>query len=268
MALGFTFVIITGEIDLSFPGVMALSSFLFANVLTNTGSPIPAVLVCLISGIALGFINGVIVTKTKIPSIIVTLGTQFASMGTALILSDAGPLHLGDIKGSLIFNTFVGRLGGIFPVQSLWAFGLAILAALFLNRHRFGEAVMFSGDNREAARMLGINTDKVIIQVFILMGLMTAFAGMLLTLHMSAWWPTYGLGYLLIVIAAVFIGGTSLYGGEGTIFGTVVGAFVMGSMTAGIVAAGVQEYWVKFAQGAVLLGAVFLQRFLIRKRPA
>ena len=267
MALGLTFVIIAGEIDLSFPGVMCISSFLFANVLTNTGSSILAVLACLISGIVVGLINGVIITKTKIPSMIVTLGTQFAWMGVALILSDAGPLFLGYMKGSLTFNIFVGKIGGIFPVQSLWAFGLAILLALFLNRHRFGEATMFSGGNREAARMLGIHTDRVVIQVFVLMGLLTAFAGMLLTLSMSGWWPTYGLGHLLLVIAAVFIGGTSLSGGEGTILGTVVGAFIMGSMTAGIVASGVQEFWVKFAQGAVLLAAVYINKVL-KKRGA
>ena len=265
MALGFTFVIIAGEIDLSFPGVMCLSSFFFANILTTTGSSTLALLACLISGIIMGLINGVVVTRTRIPSMIVTLGTQFVWIGVALVLSDAGMYALGYIRGSLIFNTFVGRIGGLFPTQSLWAFGLAILLGLFLNRHRFGEAAMFSGGNREAARMLGINTDKVVIQVFVLMGLLTAFAGMLLTLDMAGWWPTYGPGYLLVTIAAVFIGGTSISGGEGTILGTVVGAFIIGSMTAGIVASGVQEFWVKLMQGVILLAAVYINKVLARK---
>ena len=126
---------------------------------------------------------------------------------------------------------------------------------------------MFAGDNREAARMLGVNTDKVMIQVFGLMGLLSAFAGMLITLDLATWWPVLGPGYLLPVLAAVFLGGTQMVGGEGTILGTVVGAFIMGSMTAGIVAAGVDAFWVQFIQGTVLLGAVILNRYL-RQRTA
>ncbi len=267
MALGLTFVIIAGEFDLSFPGVLCFSSFVFAYTLSNIGSSILALLACLISGIIMGLINGVIVIKIKIPSIITTLGTQFAWMGLALILSGASMLSMGYARELLIWDIFVGRIGGVLPTQSLWAFGIAILLGLILNRHRFGEAIMFAGDNREAARMLGVNTDKVIIQVFGLMGLLSAVAGMLLTFEMGGWWPTYGPGYLLVTIAAVFIGGTAVRGGEGTILGTVVGAFIVGSMTAGIVASGVGAFWVKFIQGWVLLGAVLLN-LILKKREA
>jgi len=99
------------------------------------------------------------------------------------------------------------------------------------------------------------------------MGLLSAFSGMLVTLDLATWWPILGPGYLLPVIAAVFLGGTQMVGGEGTILGTVVGAFIMGSMTAGIVAAGAGAYWIQFVQGAVLLGAVLLNRYL-RQRAA
>lgn len=267
MALGLTFVVIAGELDLSFPGVLCFSSFVFAFTLINTGNSMLAVLATLISGTIMGFINGVIITKTKIPSIITTLGTQFVWMGLALILSKASMFSMGFARELLVFKIFAGKIGGVLPPQSLWAFGLAILLGLILNKHRFGETILLVGDNREAARMMGINTDKVIIQVFGLMGLLSAFAGMSLTLEMAGWWPTYGPGYLLEAIAAVFIGGTATHGGEGTILGTVIGTFIIGSMTAGIVAAGVGAFWVKFVQGLVLLGAVLLN-LVLKKREA
>lgn len=267
LALGQTYVITSGEIDLSFPGVMCLSGYVFALTMINTGSSIIAILAGLISGIILGAINGVMITKLRIPSIIATLASSFLWMGVALVVSRARTISLGFVRELPVWAIFVSRIGGVFPAQAVWALGIAILLGLVLTRHRFGEAIMFAGDNREAARMLGVNTDKVMIQVFGLMGLMSAFAGMLVTLDMATWWPILGPGYLLPVLAAVFLGGTQMVGGEGTILGTVVGAFIMGSMTAGIVAAGAGAYWIQFAQGAILLGAVLLNRYL-RQRAA
>jgi simple sugar transport system permease protein len=262
MALGSTYVIISGEIDLSFPGVISLAAYAFTFTMDNTGNSILAVLAGLIAGIIMGAINGVMVTKVRIPSIIATLGASFLWAGVALVLSQSKTISIGFVRELLVWKIFVSRIGGIFPVQSLWAFGIAILLGLILARHRFGEAIIFTGDNREAARVLGVNTDKVMIQVFSLAGLLSAFAGMLATLNLATWWPLLGPSYLLPVLAAVFLGGTQMVGGEGTILGTVVGAFILGSMTAGIVAAGVGAFWVQFVQGAILLGAVFLNRYL------
>ena len=267
LALGLTLVITSGEIDLSFPGVMCLSGYVFSLTLVSTGSSILAILAGLISGIILGAINGVMVTRFKIPSMIATLGASFLWMGVALVLSRAKTVSLAFVRELPVWEIFVSRIGGVFPAQALWAFGIAIVLGWVLTRHRFGEAIMFAGDNREAARMLGVNTDRVMIQVFGLMGLLSAFSGMLVTLDLATWWPVLGPGYLLPVIAAVFLGGTQMVGGEGTIMGTVVGAFIMGSMTAGIVAAGAGAYWVQFVQGAILLGAVLLNRYL-RQRAA
>jgi len=265
LALGATYVITSGEIDLSFPGVMSLSGYVVAITITNTGSSILALLAGLIAGIIMGVINGVMVTKIRIPSIIATLAASFLWLGLALVLSRARTIQLGFVRELPIWEIFVGRIGGVFPAQALWAVGIAILLGLILTRHRFGDAIIFAGDNREAARVLGINTDRVMIQVFGLMGLLSAFAGMLVTLDMATWWSLTGPGYLLPVLAAVFLGGTQMVGGEGTIFGTVIGCFIMGSMTAGIVAAGVGSFWIQFVQGAILLGAVILNTYL-RKR--
>jgi len=266
MALGLTFLITAGEIDLSFPGVMVISSLVFAYIFNSTGSTVLALIMGLITGIIAGFLNGIIVTKFKIPSIVVTLAMQFVWQGLALVLSRAKQISLGVLREFLLYKVLVGKIGGIFPSQSLWALGLAILLGILLNRHNFGEKIMFIGDNSKAARMMGINVDWTIIQAFMLMGLLSSFSSILLSLELSGWWPTFGPGYLLIVIAAVFIGGTSIYGGEGTIFGTVIGAFIIGSMTAGIVAAGVQAFWTKFVQGIVLLISVIINTFINKKR--
>jgi simple sugar transport system permease protein len=266
MALGLTFLVIAGEIDLSFPGVMVISSFVFAYIFNSTGSSILALIMGLSTGIIAGFLNGIIVTKFKIPSIVVTLAMQFIWQGLALVLSQANQITLGVLREFLLFKVLVGKIGGVFPAQSLWALALAIFLGILLNRHYFGEKILFIGDNSEAARMMGINVNWTIVQAFMLMGLLSSFSSILLSLELSGWWPTFGPGYLLIVIAAVFIGGTSIYGGEGTILGTTIGAFIIGSMTAGIVAAGVQEFWTKFVQGIVLLVAVIINTFLNKRK--
>ena len=214
----------------------------------------------------MGFLNGIIIAKIGIPSIIVTLGTRFIWAGLALVLSQGKTLAIGGVRQSILFKVLVGRIDGIFPTQAIWAFGLEIFFGFILNRHRFGEDVMFIRDNREAARMMGVNVNRTIIQVFMLMGLLAAFSSVLLSHEMVGWWPTLWPGYLLITIAAVFIGGTSIYGGEGTIFGSVVGAFIVGSITAGIVASGVRGFWTKLIVGLVLLIAVLLNKFMSKQK--
>ena len=265
MALGLTFVIIAGEIDLSFTSVMAFSGFIFTYVFIHTGSTILAFIASLTAGLFAGFINGIIVAKVKVPSIIATLGTQFFWAGLAVVLSSGRSLIINDIRPSFIYKIFVGRIGGIVPAQAVWAFGLAIILSFILNKHRFGESVMFLGDNRDTAKMMGVNVDKTLVQIFMLSGVLAAFSSVLLACEMVTWWATQGPGFLLITIAAVFIGGTSIYGGEGTMFGTVVGAFIIGSITAGIVASGVGGFWTQLVVGLVLLLAVFINTFASRR---
>jgi simple sugar transport system permease protein len=266
MALGLTFVIIAGEIDLSFTSIMAFSGFIFTYTFIHTANTILALAASLASGIIIGFINGIIVAKVKVPSIIATLGTQFLWAGLATVLSSGRSLIVNEIRPTFIYKIFVGRIGGIVPAQAVWAFGLAIILGFILNKHKFGESVMFIGDNRDTARMMGVNVDRTLIQIFMLSGFLAAFASVLLACEMVTWWATQGPGYLLITIAAVFIGGTSIYGGEGTIFGTVIGAFIVGSITAGITASGVGGFWTQFVVGLVLLTAVFINTFMSRRR--
>jgi simple sugar transport system permease protein len=265
MAIGLTFVIIAGEIDLSFPSSMALSGFVFMYTYIHLKNSIVALLACIAVGIIIGLINGIIVAKLKVPSIVATLATSFIWAGLAVVISGGIQINIPVSRGSLFYNVLVGRVAGLIPAQSLWAFGLAIIMALILNRNRFGEHVMFIGDNRETSKMLGVDVDRTLISVFILNGALASFSSVLLGLEYVTWWPTQGPGFLLITIAAVFIGGTSIYGGEGTILGTVIGAFIVGSITAGVVASGAEGSWTQLIVGLVMLLAVVFNT-LMRNR--
>ncbi len=266
MALGLTFVVTAGEIDLSFPSTMALGGFTFASVFLWSHSVLLALACCLAVGVAIGFINGILIAKIGVPSIIATLSTMFIWAGLSVVISQGRQLVLDEARNQVLGQLFVGRIADIFPAQSLWALGLAMITAVILNRHRFGEHTMFVGDNREAARMLGVNVDRTLIGIFSLNGALAAFSSAILAVEMVTWWPTQGPGYLLTTVAAVFIGGTSIYGGEGTIFGTIVGSFIVGSITAGIVASGVGGFWSQLVVGLVMLVAILSNTLLSKRR--
>ncbi|MGC9384479.1 MAG: ABC transporter permease [Kosmotogaceae bacterium] len=263
MALGLTFILGLGEIDLSFPSVMALSGFLFATVFSATGSFWLALMACIGSGILVGMTNGFIVTKIGVPSIVVTLGMQFLVRGFSNLISNGTALIL-PLRGTVSQQILVGKIGKI-PMQSLWFLGITIFLYFFLFRHKFGEHVLFVGDNQESARMMGVNVDWIKIGAFSLMGAMAAFAGIFDLYRMGTWWPTMGDGYLMMIMAAVFVGGTSMFGGEATIFGTFLGSFMIGALEAGIVAAGLKGFWTRFIIGVLIIIAVIIHT-LIRKR--
>jgi simple sugar transport system permease protein len=162
-----------------------------------------------------------------------------------------------EIVGTDIQTIFVGRIG-VFPVQMLWAIGAAIFVWLLLNRHRFGESLLFIGDNARVARVVGIATDAEKIKLFTLMGSMSAFAGVLLTLETTSYFSSQGMGYLLSVVASVFIGGTSIFGGSGKVVGTVFGALIVTIIEAGLVASGIQGFWTQFFVGVVFIASVTL----------
>ena len=264
MALGLTMILAMGEIDLSFPSVMALSGFIFAITFETTGSIFIALIASIITGGIVGLFNGLLVTKIGIPSIIVTIGMQFFIRGFSNILSQgrAYPMALSD---SFFYKIFAGDILGL-PSQSYWFIGLGILLWFVLFRHKFGEHILFTGDNEDATQMMGINVDKVKIMTFILMAVMASFAGVLDIFRMRTWWPTMGEGYLMMVVATVFVGGTSMHGGDATILGTLIGAFIIGSLEAGIVAAGLSGFWTRFIYGLLIIAAVTLHTVLKKQR--
>jgi len=266
LALGLTLVLVVGEIDLSFPSVMAFASFTFTSIYLKTGSVLLGFITCLATGGVIGMLNGMVVTRVGVPSIIATLGMQFLIRGASNLVAAGRARSLQALLGNPLYHAFTGRLWGTVPVQALWFFCLAVFLWLILFRHKLGDQILFVGDNPKAAAMMGINVSRVKTCVFIIMGVLAALVGMLDCFRLRTWWPTMGESILMTVMAAVFIGGTSMFGGEGSIAGTVVGAFLVGSLEAGIVAAGFSGFWTRFVDGAIILIAVTVHTLLRKKR--
>jgi simple sugar transport system permease protein len=255
LALGLTLVIAAGEIDLSFPSVIAFSGYLLAVCFKDWGLPWLGVPLALLGGALVGWLNGFLVAIIGVPSIIATLATQFFWSGLTTGISGGISYSLRTADDSAVWSLFVGSLWGL-PVQALWAVAAAVLLWLILNRHRFGEHLLFIGDNQNVARVVGIQVEREKIKLFTLMGILGGLAACILTLANKNFFNTQGQGYLLTSLAAVFIGGTSIFGGQGTIVGTVFGALIITMLDAGLVAAGVQGFWQRAALGIVFLLAV------------
>jgi simple sugar transport system permease protein len=266
MALAMTLVVTLGEMDLSFPSVLALSALLFGKVFMSTGNIWLAVLVCLLVGLAAGALNSVLIVRVGIPSLVATIGTMFFFRGMVNVIAEGKGIPLVKAKGTLIYSLCVGRIGGVVPAQALWMLLLGIGFWLLLNRHKFGSHILFVGDNMDSSRMMGINVERVKTTVFMQMGFFAAFAGILSTLEVTYFWPSQGQGYLLPTLAAVFIGGTSVFGGMGTIFGTFVGAIIIGSLEAGIIAIGLTGFWIQLIYGLIIMFSVSIYAILLRKK--
>lgn len=265
MALPLTLVIIAAEIDLSFPSIMAFGMTAFALVLTHTGSIALAFVACLLAGLFAGWLNGIIVVRVGIPSLVATLGTQFFWRGVVLVVTAGNGMGLTSTVGTIFHEGVAGRIGGLIPAQMVWTVVVAVVLWFLLNRHRFGAHVYLVGDNVESARLMGVNVERTKITVFALMGLFAAFAGFVVSEEVLYFWPTLGEGYLLNTLASVFLGGTSVFGGTGTIFGTFVASFIIGAINAGIVAAGLTGFWTNVIYGLIVVVSVSLQAVLSRK---
>jgi simple sugar transport system permease protein len=264
VALPLTMVIISGDIDLSFPSIMALGMVGFVSVWETTGSVELGVLVTLMVGVLAGLFNGLVVTIVGIPSLVVTIGTQFLFRGLTLVLVGGQSFALIETRDSAIYDVLVGRPFGI-PMQFWWLALAAIGTWLLLNRHRLGQNAYAIGANRHAAELMGIPIRRTRIILFALTGLVAAFAGMLNSLQLVNFYPTMGSGYLLPTLAAVFVGGTSVFGGRGSVWGTFIGAFMIGGITAGIVAVGLTDYYTNLIYGAVILISVSIHAVLQRR---
>jgi simple sugar transport system permease protein len=258
LAIGLTFIITAGEIDLSFPAVVALAGFVFTWWFKTFHTPLIGFILALVSGALVGYINGLLVARLRVPSIMATLAAQFFWYGVTILIAGGLQINIEEITTTTIHTVFVGRLFGVFPIQALWALALTVFFWFILNRHKFGEAIMFIGDNAEVARVMGINVEATRIRLFTLHGVIAAFAGLLLTMEINVFFPTQGQGMLLPVMAAVFIGGTSIAGGQGVLVGTFFGSYIIGSLEAGVVATGIGGYWVQLVEGLVMAASVIL----------
>jgi simple sugar transport system permease protein len=270
LAIGLTFVIGAGEIDLSFPAIIAFAGFVFAVLFKEYELGWIAVVAALGAGLLVGFVNGVIVAWVGIPSFMATLATQFFWAGMATVLSGGKSYALRGAEESSVWAVIVGRpfAGtetvwiGQLPLQALWTLLVVVFLWFILNRHRFGEHVLFIGDSNQVSRVVGIDVDREKIKIFTLMGGLAACAAIMLTLENKNFFGNQGQGYLLTAIASVLIGGTSIFGGRATIVGTVFGCFIIGMIEAGLVASGLTGAWVRTVQGLVFLTSIIFYLYV------
>lgn len=255
LAIGQTYVIILAEIDLSIGATLGFTSVVTALVLRDHGL-LPALASGLGVGAAVGLVNGLLVTKTRMPSFIATLAMMSILSGMTLQLSDGNPVAVSDYDFQGIGQDYIAGIP--LPVWLMLA-GYAVLGVL-LARTGFGRFVYATGDNLEAARLSGIRTQRVKVLAFVISGLLAALGGFILTARLSTAEPTAGTGLELESIAAVIIGGTSLAGGRGKLLGTLVGALVLGVIDNGMNLLDVSPFLQSVVKGVVILLAVFLDR--------
>jgi len=265
MAIPLTLVVITGEIDLSFGSVMAFGMMGYAVIFKLTGSFWLGFVACLIFGLAAGLLNGIIVVKIGVPSLVATIGTQFLLSGAVMIVTNGAGIGMTEMANSGLHTALVGKAFGVIPMQFFWTLIVAAVIWFFLNRHRFGAHVYLTGDNIDSARLMGVNVGRTKIIAFCIVGFMAAFAGFVVSAAVQFYWPTLGSGYLLNTLASVFLGGTSVFGGMGTIFGTFVASFIIGAINAGIVAAGLTGFWTSFIYGLIIVASVSIQTVISRR---
>jgi simple sugar transport system permease protein len=221
-----------------------------------------AFLAALIAGALIGWLNGVIIVRFGIPSLVATIGTQFFWRGAVLVLTEGKNYSLNYVKESFLHPALVGKIGGYLPMQMIWLIIVAILGWALLNRHKFGAHIYLIGDNIQSAQLMGINTGRVRTQAFMLIGLISAFAGVLYSFHIAYFWPSLGDGYLLNTLASVFLGGTSVFGGAGTVLGTFLGSFIIGAIEAATVAVGLTGFWTQLIYGLIIVLSVIMHTYL------
>ena len=262
LALGATFVIISGGIDLSVGTVMTLSAVMTGVFITNLGLPVPiGILGGLATGALAGLVNGTVIAKMKIPPFIATLGMLYMAKGLALVISDLKPIYFTDAPNfsQVAMGSVTGRIipGFDIPNAVLIFFGAALVANFILNRTVLGRYTFALGSNEEATRLSGVNVDIWKMAVYMLAGTFAGLAGVVIAARLNSAQPALGAGYELDAIAAVVIGGTSLSGGEGTIMGTVIGAFVISVLTNGLRIMSVPQEWQIVITGAIVILAVY-----------
>jgi simple sugar transport system permease protein len=265
MALSATFVVTLGEIDLSFPSVLGFSSWVFGTTYVATNSFLLSLVVCLLIGTFAGLVNGLLVARVGIPSIVATIGTMFLWRGLVNMAAQGKGIALVSLKESWMHSIFAGRLFDELPTQFIALVVIALILGFIYSRHQFGSHVLFVGDNQDSAKMMGIRVEIIKIYCFMQLGFFAALSGVFLTCEVTYFWPTQGGGMLLTTPAAVFIGGTSVFGGKGTIYGSFVGILIIGSLEAGIVAIGLTGFYVQFLYGLLITVSVSLYAVLLRR---
>ena len=256
LAIGMTFVILTGGIDLSVGAVMGCAgmySAYFAQAAKGY-PPIVAVLIGLLIGLGFGLFNGWIIAYLKVPAFVGTLGSMSIASGLTFLLTDAKPIP----NLSEGFKKMGGGNLGVIPIPIMMMSVVLLVCFALLYKRRYGRYIFAVGGNLNAAHVSGIDTKKIICSVYVIAGVLSAFAGIITTARVTSGVTSTGKGYETDAIAAVVIGGTSLTGGKGRLWGTIVGILIMQFLSNGLDMLGVNAYYQLLVKGFVVIGAVML----------
>ncbi len=256
LALGMTFVIITGGIDLSVGAMVALSGVFSVGLVSNAGfNPVIAIICGLLLGTGVGLFNGVVIAYTKMPAFIVTMAVMNICRGAGLVYTNGAPIRMDTETG--FANLGVGYLGPV-PLPVIFMVIFIVVLAIILNRTKFGTYVYAIGGNKEAAFYSGIEVKKVEVKVYMLAGFLSSFSGIILSARMFSGQPTVAEGFELDAIAACVLGGVSMSGGRGNISGTIIGVLIIGFINNGLTLLSVNSFVQLVIKGAVILIAVYI----------
>lgn len=269
LALGATFVIISGGIDLSVGTVMTLCSVMTATAVKKWGLPVPVgVIIGILTGGFAGFLNGIMITKLKLPPFIATLGMLNVAKGLSLVITDLSPIYFPLESGfnDIAMGSFLGAIipGFDIPNGVMIMFGAALLAGLILTKTVIGRYCFALGSNEEAARLSGVNVDFWKTAIYAMSGLFVGLAGIVIAARLTSAQPALGQGYELDAIAAAVIGGISMSGGEGNMLGTIIGAFIISTLTNGLRMLSVPQEWQIVVTGLIIISSVYLD--ILRRR--
>jgi ribose transport system permease protein len=263
IAIGGTMVILMGGIDLSVGSVAAFTGAVAAGLMVNHNAPVPLAMgAALLLGLAIGFLSGFVSRKGGMHPFIATLGALSVFRGLTLIYAGGRPIS-GLPDAFLILGG--GTIGPI-PVPVILFLGLVVVAGFVLRRTTFGRSIYAIGGNPEAARLSGLAVDRIYISAFAVAGFLSALGGLVLTSRLNSAELVAGQGYELDVIASVVIGGTSLFGGVGGVYGTLVGVLLIGVISNGLNLLGVSSYWQLVVKGVVIVIAALIDNLKRRFR--
>ncbi len=284
IGVGMTFVIITAGIDLSVGSIQGLVGVITAGILMSpsvvqrfgSGAMVLAVVGGIGAGLAAGLFNGLAITKLRMQPFIVTLATMWAFRGFAEVLTNGSPIGtvppdhpLAAVRNNILQNQFtmigMGYIGPI-PISAFIALLIIVAAHIVLSRSLFGRHVYVVGANREAARLAGINVERTLLWVYTISGLLSALAAIILMSKLVSGQPTAGQGYELYAIAAVVVGGVSLFGGTGNIIGSAIGALIIATINMGLDLHGISAFWQQIVTGGLILFAVLIDETVRRRK--
>lgn len=253
-----TFVFAAGGLDLSVGSVVGVGAMVGGLMTVDAGAPAPlGVVVAVAAGAAVGAVNGMVIVKGRIPALVMTLGMLYGARGVIMVVTEGQPIFPFPES----FTEFVGHEVAGVPMVALIALAVGVAAHVVLRHMVFGREVLATGGNREAARLAGIPVDRISIVVYVLSGAAAALSGVLSAARLGTAQASAGEGFELTVIAAVIIGGTSLFGGSATVIGTAIGSVLLAALTNGMTVVEVSPFYQNVVVGAVIVLAVAIDQW-------